>query len=795
MAKTNAFNGANNTIGGRNMAAETLTKTIAGGNTMVEAKINDTEVSFESKAEHLLGAAEVVTLAAIMSYKAKNLGGMKLKGGQFEQPSKSYKGFDREIKEMTYKKNVALIGHTNYIYSRAWEEAEELEPTNELDFDLENLENIINTIQDSVLEQLVELKDKNAWQHQPKKDGKTTDFEEGGKFSAFRGIFNCFKHYGFEVFSIYTKVYYKLENGEPKVVKDNKGKDVYVVEKTLKVAWRDNFGNIFSVEFPFIDVNGFFTNNESKYVGMASIDENQKAKILKGDDKNIELVHCYQYICKQLKVRKVNYDGKEELYDSKYFNDRVAAGRMSFMMQSKLKQILRHAKEMAWQEDEGTPIVWIDKYLSDMSLEQYKRNVFLNLSYEELVKCKSSITGLDLLTGSTAEPGKRVQLAANWKTTIKDGKMYLVRKANAINSKLADHVCAYNMSIPALAKSSAKRQNASTIKSTYQLVNPQTYERKFVGNDFDEKVKNSCLRTMFVAKIGIPAMFKDKRKVEEFRKLGLLPNVNDCFIFSDLGVELLRTYFRKPGTQEVDHYVPGAGAKCIGIGRDKGSITSVMREYVPVVDYVCNNEFEADNLEKALQEIRGESHYTVRKGNTVTFELDAIANPSIGRDNVAELTLQSCKEISNMLDGTKEVMSVEEAAKIDVKALVRSRQFNHTVRIVDAYDWDNTVKTFNNIPIMMEDFFVQPQHDNQFYNKERDNVSLNYHQVIDGMKCLLPSLYYSMLESLDYARIKEYMLCLGVEYIEKDNNTQVIIKNKKDKEILDGDEGKNLMDF
>lgn len=772
----NTMNGTNNVLGGNNMK------------------------------KHLLGEKEVVVLAKVMNYKAKQLGGLKLKGGQFEQPSKSYKGFERTVKEMTYKTNVSLIGSTNYIYNKAWNITEALNPANKLDYYLENIENVINAIRTDVLDRVVDIKDKNKWEYKPTKSEENgTDnyrlFEKDGgengkpgKYYEFRKLFDCFKHYGFEVVHVSIKTYYKIENGKLATVKDAEGKEKSVTEKTLRVTWK-NMNGAFSIEFPFIDVNGFFFNEGSAYIGMASISEEQKAKILKGDDKNIELLHCYQYICKQLKVRKVNYDGKEEFYDSTYFNNRVAEGKIEYVLKNKLKQILRHAKEMAWQEDAGTPIVWIDKYLSDMALEQYKRNVFLNFSYEELVKCKSSITGLDLLTGSTAEPGKRVQLASNWKTTIKDGKMYLVRKKNAINNKLADHVCAYNMSIPALAKSSAKRQNASTIKSTYQLVNPQTYERKFIGNDFDEKIKNSCLRTMFVAKIGIPAMFKDKRKVKEFRKLGLLPNVNDCFIFSDLGVELLRTHFRKPGTQEVDHYVPGAGAKCIGIGRDKGSITSVMRDYVPVVDYVCNNEFEADNLEKALQEIRGESHYTVRKGNTVTFELDVIANPSIGRDNVAELTLQSCKEISNMLAGIKETVSVEEAAKIDVKALVRSRQFNHTVRIVDAYDWDNTVKTFNNIPIMMEDFFVQPQHDNQFYNKERDNVSLNYHQVIDGMKCLLPSLYYSMLESLDYARIKEYMLCLGVEYIAKENNEQTTKLDKNDKEVLDKDEDLNLMDF
>ena len=772
----NTMNGTNNVLGGNNMK------------------------------KHLLGEKEVAVLAKVMNYKAKQLGGLKLKGGQFEQPSKSYKGFERTVKEMTYKTNVSLIGSTNYIYNKAWNITEALNPANKLDYYLENIENVINAIRSDVLERVVDIKDKNKWEYKPTKSEENgTDnyrlFEKDGgengkpgKYYEFRKLFDCFKHYGFEVVHVSIKTYYKIENGKLTTIKDTEGKEKNVTEKTLRVTWK-NMNGAFSIEFPFIDVNGFFFNEGSAYIGMASISEEQKAKILKGDDKDIELLHCYQYICKQLKVRKVNYDGKEEFYDSTYFNNRVAEGKIEYVLKNKLKQILRHAKEMAWQEDAGTPIVWIDKYLSDMALEQYKRNVFLNFSYDNLVQCNSSITGLDLLTGSTAEPGKRVQLAANWKTTIKDGKMYLVRKKNAINSKLADHVCAYNMSIPSIAKTSAKRQNASTIKSTYQLVSPQTYERAFVGNDFSEKIKNSCLRTMFVAKIGIPAMFKDKRKAEGFRKLGLLPNTNDCFIISDLGQELLRTYFRKPGTKELIEYLPSAGAKLIGDKRDKGSITSIMKDYIPVVDYVCRNEAEADNLEKALKEIRGEFHYTIRNKNVVTFKVDVIANPSVGRDNVTALALQSCKEISNMLAGTKEVMTVEEASKINVKELVRSRQFNHSVRIVDVSDWNNTILKFNNVPIMMEDFFVQPQHDNQFYNKERDNVSLNYHQVIDGMKCLLPSLYYSMLESINYARIKEYMLCLGVEYIEKNKNIQTIQEKQKGKEMLDADDSLNLMDF
>ena len=63
------------------------------------------------------------------------------------------------------------------------------------------------------------------------------------------------------------------------------------------------------------------------------------------------------------------------------------------------------------------------------------------------------------------------------------------------------------------------------------------------------------------------------------------------------------------------------------------------------------------------------------------------------------------------------------------------------------------------------------------------------------MKCLLPSLYYSMLESINYARIKEYMLCLGVEYIEKNKNIQTIQEKQKGKEMLDADDSLNLMDF
>lgn len=523
--------------------------------------------------KHLLGEKEVEALANMMVYKTKNLRGFKLKGGQFEQPNKSYKGFDRTVKAKTYKKNINLIGTTNYIYNRAWNVTKALEPANKLDYYLENIERVISTIRPDVLERIVDLKDKNEWKHIAKMDTNLT----GNTYENYRDLFNQFKQYGFEVINICIRTYQKQENGEWKKIINKNGKEEIVCERTLYVRYK-GFSGSYGIEFPFVDKYGFFTNEGSSYVGMASISEDQKAKILKGNDKNIELIHFYQYLCKQLKVRRVNYDGIEEYYDSTYFNNRVAAGKIEYTLKTKLKQILRHAKEMSWQEDAGTPIVWIDKYLSDMALEQYKNNVFLNFSYDDLVKCKSSITGLDLLTGSTSEPGKRVQLAANWKLNVEKGKLLLVRKTKANYGILGDYVCSYNLSIPSLAKTSAKRQNASTIKSTYQLIAPQTYKRHFVGNDFDEKIKNSCLRTMFVAKIGIPTMLKDAEQEKLFTKLGLLPNVNDCFVISDLGQELLKTRFRKPGTQEVIEYLPNNGAKLIGSGRDKGSVTSIMKK-------------------------------------------------------------------------------------------------------------------------------------------------------------------------------------------------------------------------
>lgn len=746
---------------------------------VVKGVVNGKEVYYVYKEDHLFGPEEVFNLANVMLFKANHLQKMKLKAGQFNQPGQSYKGFDRDRIENTYQKNIKLIGHSNFIYWNANRITKPLKPAKDIKDSIENIELSFNSIQDEVLEKSIELKDKKSWKHYPKKDGDIKDFEEGGKYYNYRALFEVFEDYGYKVFNIYTETYYYIEDGVPKAIQWQDGNTKYLKETVLCVSWK-GFGGSFGVKLPYIDASGFFSNNGSRYVGMYSLDFQQKAKILKGDYKDIELIHPYKYIAKQLRVERINYDGTEELYSPEKFDTLVRNGGMGFKVKSKIVNILRHVKEFAWQEDQGTPIIWVDKFSSDMAFEALRSNIFLNFSYEDLVKCNSTIAGMDLLTGSTAAPGKRVQLAHNWKVSLKKGgKCVLVRKQSAIDDILADHVCSYNMFQPALIKTSAKRQNASTVKATYNLVSPQQYKRHFKGSDFNEKIINSCTRTLFVAKWHIPEMLMNDEQIEFYRSYGLRPNTNDCFVMSDVCSKAFETWFRKPGEEYLGKYIPGSGAKLYGDARDKGSVTSMMVDYIPVVDYKCNNEEEVNRLVEALTQIRGDLTKYQVKGNTVTFELDLIANPSMGRDNVEAISIKSMKETINMFNGTYEISEPTKTGKLSAKQIEKERNFNHTVRVVKNDNWDDTRIVLKNVAILMEDFFVQPQHDNEYYHKERGNVSLNYHQVIDGMKCLLPSLFYGMLASIDYARIKEYMLCLGIEYVAQVNN-----KNKKEENEL-----------
>lgn len=287
---------------------------------------------------------------------------------------------------------------------------------------------------------------------------------------------------------------------------------------------------------------------------------------------------------------------------------------------------------------------------------------------------------------------------------------------------------------------------------------------------------NAVLKSLFVAKINL-----NEDLPEELVKLGLVPNTNDCFLISEETCKRMEVLFRKPKTTELSHMKPKAGSKCIGSFRDKGSITKVMKRFVPLVKYQCNNSKEVERLSKALKEMRGEDTYFEKLDNNILlFQIDVIANPSTGRDNVSALVLQSCLELEGILEDKPQEYTLEEIVNMDVKEVIQRRPHQHEVIIYDN-KYNKIVYSFGLIPILLEDFFWQPKHDNSLYCKQKD-FSCTYSQFKDGIELLMPSLYKALTNSIDYSSIHEYCVLLGMEFLENNYSNEVIEQEVAERE-------------
>jgi len=65
--------------------------------------------------------------------------------------------------------------------------------------------------------------------------------------------------------------------------------------------------------------------------------------------------------------------------------------------------------------------MWLDNYKSDLGKGLLANNIQLGLSYLDLLNSKG-LKGVDLNTGSTSAPGKRVRVAKNYFIERKDGE-------------------------------------------------------------------------------------------------------------------------------------------------------------------------------------------------------------------------------------------------------------------------------------------------------------------------------------------------------------------------------------
>jgi hypothetical protein len=260
------------------------------------------------------------------------------------------------------------------------------------------------------------------------------------------------------------------------------------------------------------------------------------------------------------------------------------------------------------------------------------------------------------------------------------------------------------------------------------------------------EIMNKSVRPMLVAKISsdlIPNCFD-----------GWEPILNDCFLLSWEAKENLAVYYQGEVVK------PQEGSKFIGAYRDKGSISGVLSRFLPFCYYRLNDKEEVANFCELLKNLN-KGYYIKEEENTVIFQLDVIADVSVGRDNVTSLLGQSCLDLKANIEGIDLGFTQEELDNLDVEELLNNRSWDHRVVIIDSVT-KSIVYDFGECAILLEDYFWQPSHDNSLVAGEKE-ISFSYHQMKDGMAVLTPTLYKTFMASIDFTSLKEDMLLTGIE--------------------------------
>ena len=771
----NTTTNTNKTIGGINMVSQ-----------LIKGKVSNGAILNEDQA---------MTLLAAINFQLNNtveIGGKKLgianKGNQFKDPKKAYEQIDKLSGGELVVNTIPLAGITNVIYRHAaGQEIKKAMPVPKKVL-------AINTIKQNVLkdDKLV-IRAKKAKKNK-KQVVDSIDELPKKTFNEYKDCFIGFESYNAIPETMYVVIYKTVEQLETEkqlnakiseikniITLDDNGvlrSTLNVLEselealkkkgnKVLRVVFRYNRTMEFCVEFPFINKDLFMNRDGNKYVAMFTI--SNKLELLAGDTTELQLLHPYSWLTQKLLEVWSDDDGAVVQYDYKTFNKIVSGLRngdkICHSFNRKIERILNNTKKFSWQKDDEekpTPIIFIERGASAISTYSFARNILFDFTYEECVKI-GNIPGVDFLTGSTSTPAKRCKIAYGWEVVGRGANVRLQRKTNFVPGIL-DYVSQMKLSFPAFVKTSAKRDNCATIKDTVNFLPEcvQLYSRKFIssipGAQLADSTLNKVLKTLWVAKIDLYEEIE-----QELVELGLFPNTNDCFLFNKRTVDNMTTLFKKPGEDFLSTMVPDNGSKMIGSFRDKGSITGIMDRYVPMVKYECDSVEAAERLAVAVREMQGPNAPIKVKGTDVYFEIDVIANPSTGRDNVAALVLQSTMEQKAILEGTTYAMTPEEVAAIDVEELVQEGQYDHRVVLFDKED-KKVVYDFGYTAILLEDFFWQPKHDNALHCKETE-VALNYHQAIDGFKTMCPSIYKMVIKSIDFESLREDYSLVGLKYV------------------------------
>ena len=374
------------------------------------------------------------------------------KGGRFKDPGKSYQLFAKTSLGKVFK-TIPLKGESQEIYEcvQALDVVPRFLDLEDIDLDIE----IMNLLETTEIIKNLETFD-NFCEENNFKEVRMKELSKG-LFEDYKDFFKLFELFGSFIEKIFV------------VTKKNKVSSY----KLLRVLFVHKERKLFSIDFPFIDKDGNFKMGNNCWNFAYKMDVKHYLK-----EKEIMLLHPYQWLCQKLLNKAQSLDEQEELYTQDFYEQLIANswGEANQFFNRKLLKILRNAKN-PWEKEESTPIMWIDPQTSSVGKELLSRNILIDSNYSELSKV-GLIKGLDLLSGSTSTPAKRVITSENYELVRRGSKIILEQKEQGENIK--NFVGVYKCSYPAFVFTSAKRDNTSTIKDTVNLLEENQYQRRFI---------------------------------------------------------------------------------------------------------------------------------------------------------------------------------------------------------------------------------------------------------------------------------------------------------------------------
>lgn len=405
--------------------------------------------------------SEFKTLALAIKSNADNRDKGKRAGTTIEA-----NGVWMKFEEHTFGRQlnkVNLFGDYEYIFTKSQEV--EVEPIHR-DFDERAIDKVIGILDTKVTEVLIAMNDKERAEEMLISEEVAMKVD----INRFRYIFRAFEVIGSKLLGIKKTI---RKNG------------VGLSETSITFEFSHNNMKIWKLELPFVTKNGRFEKNGSEYV-FNYIPKNYLEYAL-GEDDVLELLHPYTYLAERLLVAYKDRAGVDVLYEQQMLDNMLMftnkEGRVK-RFQEKIANILNNAKENYWEEKTDSPIMWIDKLTSDYGKMMKENSIGIFTSYDDMIKIANKnggnfiVRGLDLLTGSTSEPAKRVKLAVGYKLDYTaDYRIIVVPKEDNV-SALATMFSAYKFENVGTLRTSSKRDNSCTVGSTYQLTKPQNYNKR-----------------------------------------------------------------------------------------------------------------------------------------------------------------------------------------------------------------------------------------------------------------------------------------------------------------------------